>query len=469
MKLRISKIAKIDKAMIDIDGITVIAGSNNTGKSTIGKALFAAFDAFYNLDRFVSEWKPRDAKSALKKHGDNLDFICKRLAGVSRRKLSYSATLQDRYKYIMAQCKTEQEIMECLQNYCVEHLNLYDIDSEEMISSEVQLWMKTASADISEILLNYDSEYAEKKGIENVFRDVFHDQIIMRDKKEAGIFDDGKDYLSSSVSIEVKDNNFNGKSRNKVIFDGDKVKSVDQEFIVYAKPIFIENPRVLDDYEILGRMDEFGARRRIEESLRPNRGRIRSFIYATEMDRNVESEITESNVEMKRMDEVIDEIDQQLAEQMNGSISFSEGNTKLYFKDNNYLEPFALKNLSTGLKAISLLQCILHYRVLKNKSVLILDEPEINLHPEWQVAYAKYVVMLQQKLNLHIVITTHSPFFLKAVENASKDYGVWENCHYYYATEQHGISCIECIDDNLEVAYTRMMKPLISLLGDMGL
>ena len=37
MKLNISNFAKIDNADIIIDGITVIAGENNTGKSTIGK------------------------------------------------------------------------------------------------------------------------------------------------------------------------------------------------------------------------------------------------------------------------------------------------------------------------------------------------------------------------------------------------------------------------------------------------
>lgn len=41
MKLNISNFAKIDNADIIIDGITVIAGENNTGKSTIGKILFS--------------------------------------------------------------------------------------------------------------------------------------------------------------------------------------------------------------------------------------------------------------------------------------------------------------------------------------------------------------------------------------------------------------------------------------------
>lgn len=53
MKLHIENIARIGKADVDIDGITIIAGSNNTGKSTVGKVLFAMFETFYRLDEFV--------------------------------------------------------------------------------------------------------------------------------------------------------------------------------------------------------------------------------------------------------------------------------------------------------------------------------------------------------------------------------------------------------------------------------
>lgn len=37
MQLKIKNVAKLKEATINIDGITVIAEENNTGKSTIGK------------------------------------------------------------------------------------------------------------------------------------------------------------------------------------------------------------------------------------------------------------------------------------------------------------------------------------------------------------------------------------------------------------------------------------------------
>lgn len=45
MRLKIHNLAKIRKAEIDIKGLTVICGLNNTGKSTVGKALHAVFNS----------------------------------------------------------------------------------------------------------------------------------------------------------------------------------------------------------------------------------------------------------------------------------------------------------------------------------------------------------------------------------------------------------------------------------------
>ena len=55
MKLKVNNFAKIKEADIIIDGITVIAGENNTGKSTIGKILFSLFNSLSNVDLKVTE------------------------------------------------------------------------------------------------------------------------------------------------------------------------------------------------------------------------------------------------------------------------------------------------------------------------------------------------------------------------------------------------------------------------------
>ena len=61
------------------------------------------------------------------------------------------------------------------------------------------------------------------------------------------------------------------------------------------------------------------------------------------------------------------------------------------------------------------------------KSLLIIDEPEVHLHPEWQVKFAEILTLLQKEIDIHILLTTHSPYFLQAIDVFSRKamiYGV---------------------------------------------
>lgn len=54
-------------------------------------------------------------------------------------------------------------------------------------------------------------------------------------------------------------------------------------------------------------------------------------------------------------------------------------------------------SLSTGVKAFLILKQLLLNGNLSDKDVIVLDEPEIHLHPEWQLLYARTIVLLQKK------------------------------------------------------------------------
>ena len=57
MNLKISNIGKIKTADIALNGITIIAGDNNTGKSTVGKILFGVFNSCYKIDQYIENQK----------------------------------------------------------------------------------------------------------------------------------------------------------------------------------------------------------------------------------------------------------------------------------------------------------------------------------------------------------------------------------------------------------------------------
>ena len=57
MTLDIKNIGMIDEleTPIEFEGITVVAGNNNTGKSTISKILYCIFTSLYKIEEKVKE------------------------------------------------------------------------------------------------------------------------------------------------------------------------------------------------------------------------------------------------------------------------------------------------------------------------------------------------------------------------------------------------------------------------------
>lgn len=53
MRLDCSNVGKVEKASIELNSITLIAGLNNTGKSTISKTLYCIFNSFYNVEKKI--------------------------------------------------------------------------------------------------------------------------------------------------------------------------------------------------------------------------------------------------------------------------------------------------------------------------------------------------------------------------------------------------------------------------------
>lgn len=119
-----------------------------------------------------------------------------------------------------------------------------------------------------------------------------------------------------------------------------------------------------------------------------------------------------------------------------------------------------MNNVSAGLKTFVILKRLLLNGNIESNGTVILDEPEIHLHPEWQLLFAELIVLIQKEFGLHILINTHSPYFLNAIEVYSEKYETLDKCKFYLSREDHNMSVIEDVSDRIEAIYEKLAKPL---------
>ena len=90
-------------------------------------------------------------------------------------------------------------------------------------------------------------------------------------------------------------------------------------------------------------------------------------------------------------------------------------------------------NVAQGIKYIGLIQALLNNSYLNN-DFLIIDEPENHLHPKWQLEFAKLIVEIA-KLNNRVLVNSHSPYMIEALQRYSDKEGVKEKTNFYLAKQ----------------------------------
>jgi predicted ATPase len=133
----------------------------------------------------------------------------------------------------------------------------------------------------------------------------------------------------------------------------------------------------------------------------------------------------------------------------------------IYFRENGSQGIFNASHLSCGLRLFLAIKGLLEYGIVQEQDVLIFDKPETSLHPEWQIILGEVLVLLQQAFNLTILLTTHSAYFLDALEVFSSKYRA--TSRYYVVTSENGFSNVQDVTANTDSIYACMAKPFQTL------
>ncbi len=137
---------------------------------------------------------------------------------------------------------------------------------------------------------------------------------------------------------------------------------------------------------------------------------------------------------------------------INGEFLKDDSSNYYFNKDDKKIK---LINTATGIKYFGILQTLSNNNHLNQDKILILDEPEVHLHPKWQLKLAELIVILV-KNGVKIVVNSHSPYMIEALQRYSEQHQIEDQTNFYLA--QDGV--IRKIEDSNSRTLSEIFEKL---------
>lgn len=419
MKLKLKNIGKLQETEIDIDGITVIAGKNNTGKSTVGKSLYCIFSSMYDVNQKIED--------------DKKDYVRRRVEILFMQNSSITNRLLFKHTY--------KDIIENIVNDI--------IDKQNNEAKELILMVFNQLNEKRKKINNFDNKTINDEILNEFFQNIQEGLDIPKQifyinrlnniiyKEFNGQINNINNKLGSTINLLIKENRF------KMDIKGEKI-TINQYMELESDIVYIDNPFVLDNIDDKDLQDILNHRDNI----------------ISKMKNNIQDDnMTENILLQEKVTSVIDKLDKIGVGKL---IKIKEMyQTKFKYQSSLDNEPLEFVNVSAGLKTFIILKTLILNGHIKERGCIVLDEPEIHLHPEWQLVFAELIVLLQKTFNLHILLNTHSPYFLRAIQVYSAKYEIADRCNYYLAENDidNNIAFIRNVKGNIDKIYELLSHP----------
>ncbi len=427
MKISLKNIGKVREANVEIKGITTIAGLNNTGKSTVGKSLFSVFNSFYNLRNKIDDTRKDIILSEIKRAFEIEEIF---FWDIDYPKIT-EIIIENKEKILRNEDELNLRLIKDILYNDVIYYFLEERVPKEELSKQLSNEMIENILKICKDILGVSDTEIFKGVCQKQMNIEFNSQISNLDSDEL-----------SNIILEIKRKNI------KLDIKNHKIEKIDNLFSLNTEIIYYDSPFILDDvkkylYE--------------ENSEHFNHNDLVKYHLVNRKTKNmVEEAINESIFNKKAIS-----IMERLNKISQGELAILSDGEVIYRTEKE--KPLNIENLSTGLKSFVILKTLLSKRYIKDNGILILDEPEVHLHPEWQLIFAELIVLIQKEFNLHILLNTHSIYFLRALEIFSVKHKISEKCKYYLAENEEELSIIKDVTDNIELIYEKLADPLQTL------
>ncbi len=467
MEIKLENIGLIKDSTIRLDGLTVITGENNSGKTTVGKAIYALVEGVSDLAERAKQDQGHFVIITLEQIKDTFEsfFLFPYHSEQTEIISPFSTTLNQlmlnswgyihRFPESFDSEQFARELYKELTAFSIDSIDFQSIyfkenwrisgkyKNEEEIKSRFQETVQKAIITLDKMfeVIERDPELIDyaRGSINETFNSEFHEQIqpVLYDveKSRIEVSDDGVMMFAFDIA-------------------GNKIVKSDAPIffgIPYKRALFVDNPLLLDSTPATRTRQSPFMKSPVDDSYL-NKSRI---IRHEDKLRSLLRTPSDATVLEKLLAEnKYAEINKKISEVISGNIEMSADGDFYVVKGKR----LHFTNLATGSKMFSILKILIDKGQINERTLLVLDEPESHLHPEWQNKFAEVIVLLVSYLNTNVVLTSHSPNFVMAIDAYMRKHEITDKTNFYQ-TRRMEDGFVEYVDvnDDLGQIYTDFM------------
>lgn len=423
MQIKLKKVGYIDEATVDLTGLNVIAGPNGTGKSTVGKTVFTIIKSIKDRNAIVKEHRSVVVNSLC----SSIFYAIQNNLNL-RRVDSNSETYKD-VRILMENFNYRPfavGLLECLKSdsfgkareQIVRNISL--VESMKTLDVKSKLSVKRLLDDLLSVFVEMSDNDAITKSLEYMYREIFREQINNINTHEVSevVFENNGYTLEYKVCNNADVLPFSERL---------KIENISPQLkdSIFPRATFIETPLVL---QVVG---------------------CTSLpLYWVDLLSKLKTDINLASSGINKW------VYDQISEVLGGELVYISDKQDFYFVPKGSSSKLYVNNMASGEKMFGILQKMAKMGSLSSDHLLIFDEPENHLHPQWQVKLAEILVSLVEN-NISILLTTHSSTLISALRQFAKAKSVVEKTKFYFADpEDKRIKDVKTLDkDGEDIIY----------------
>jgi putative AbiEii toxin of type IV toxin-antitoxin system len=432
MKFNFKNIGIVKQAEIELNGLTIITGLNDTGKSFLSKAIFSIIKTPKEAVRYFDYQKVENLSSLINiiwsYHRQVIPFTPEKLQqfNPSAFPLKINSTFIENKTSVAELRQTFVDYKKIIEfDYENATENVKAIINQRQIATQTQNLFTAIFARLDE---NIDFEGKARVYFEQmiIFR-LFENQINTVSKDGLTLDIKVSEGVSSLLNLSVEANRIRNFKYDNVLLVNDATLIETPAILPLTK--FIDNA-LASGFRNLGAL--------IPTHFEDLFSKIRLYTG------KIPSEY------LPIASEIADIIGGRFSSTPEDGIFFAKGDAKI--KPNN---------IASGIKSFIFLLISLEF--INKNSLLIIDEPEVHLHPKWEIEYARIIASLT-KLGVPILVSSHSPYLIRALAKYSEEFEIEKKTNFYFGKkDKDGYSTFDNVSEDLEPIFEALAIPMQSL------